>query len=565
MSKVAKQFRSRVLCEAHGIAPHNGPNYVIFNNSLEAGLVGQVERLLRVPVKDDEGNVIMDEFTGMPKLKMPPKPLKYVWNDHLYYEKAVANHVGKHLAWNEEEFVASRRCGKIRARYLLAHKEYLKRGFKASDGDPQCMVKAEKMKLKKFMTPRIIQYCNPVFNLLLGKYVSSAEKKIYEAIDLVWDPTGRLKTIMKGYNSEEVATLIRMAWLEVDSGKRDFHLINQGDDNIIIIRVKGNGGVEETVALVVDAERFDQHVHYDTLMFEHHLYKRIYKNAPKWQRAELAMLLRHQSKYNMKSWFKSEKDGRTYRVDIPNVKGRRRSGDMNTSLGNNYLATALLHGFLKDYKVTNLSDLKEGLSKYSLDHGFTIKFEGYATCIEEIEFCQSHPVNSGHYRRDTRFNDGAEIERWIMVRNLDAIVKDTAFICEKQNVPERMSQIGIAGKMMYADIPIMGALYHRLSNGATVRPYTWQENAWQSQGLAWQSGLAVDGMNIVTQASDDITEIGRTSYEKAFGVTPMEQILAADDILATVESSKPFSSQPWYAPWYSMRDDRTRIAPSIRN
>jgi hypothetical protein len=152
-----------------------------------------------------------------------------------------------------------------------------------------------------------------------------------------------------------------------------------------------------------------------------------------------------------------------------------------------------------------------------------------------------------------------------MVRNLDAIVKDTAFICEKQNVPERMSQIGIAGKMMYADIPIMGALYHRLSNGAKVRPYTWQENAWQSQGLAWQSGLAVDGMNIVTQASDDITETGRISYEKAVGVTPMEQILAADDILATVESSKPFSSQPWYAPWYSMRDNRTRLVPSIRN
>lgn len=554
VGKVPKVLKSSVLCEAHGLGPHNGPNYLIFDNTLEAALVGYVERLLRVLVKDDDGTVIMDRITGFPCLKLPPKPDKGIWKEHLYYERMVAQHVGKHDSWSEEEFCASRRDGRIRARYYRAYEDYKLNGLSPSDSDPQGMVKKEKMKAKSFITPRIIQFCNPKYNLLLGKYVSSAEKKIYEGIDLIWDPTGRLKTIMKGYNAEEVATCIVEAWQSVEAGDRACHLINQGDDNIIILRVLDGHGKEVTVAIVVDAERFDQHCHFDTIQFEHHLYKRIYKNATLAERKELSMLLKRQATYSIRAWHRSEIDGKTYRVDIPKIKGRRRSGDMNTSLGNNYIATSLLHGLLKDYKPMALDEFKEMVVSFSLKRGFSLKIEGYAECIEEIEFCQSHPINTGHTRVNS---EGRTIERWIMVRNLDALVKDTTFICEERSIPERMSQIGIAGNAMYSDIPVMRQLYKQMT-GTQVRDYLWDGTAWTSQGLAWQSGMGIDGMAVVSQASDTVTETARMSYERGFGVTPNEQLCAEHDLASYQRSNLKMSSTPWYAPWYAARDVRVR-------
>lgn len=573
-TKQLKPFKYRTLCEANGLAPCNGVDYCIFSNSLQSGLSGLVERLINVPCKDDRGNVIIDSLTGLPQLKTPPKPKPGIWKQHAYFKSLVVQHIGPHRSWTEEEFIETRRNNRLRKRYTKALEDYTRRGLLLSDSNPQALVKAEKMKRKSFMTPRIIQYCNPVYNLLLGKYISSAEKKIYAAIDLVWDPSGRLKTIMKNYNAEEVATLIVYAWEEVENRQKNVALINQGDDNVAIMRIEYSSidpltGVKtlktKTCAMVVDAERFDQHVHYKTLLYEHSLYMAIYEAAPAIEVAELALLLARQREYQIKSWFKCELTWDTYRVDVPSIKGRRRSGDMNTSVGNNFIATALLHGFFQGYEPMTVESVREKLAAYCLDRGFSIKFEGYAEVIEEIEFCQTHPVNTGHKRIDTRFHEGRVVDRWIMVRNLDSLCKDSHFICEEQNVEERMSQIGIAGSMMYADIPIHGAFYKKLRNGKPVRPYSWQETAWTGQGLAWQSGLGMNDVNVINEATDEVTDVCRVSYTRAFGVTPTEQTNAELDISRCEQTDDPNEVCGWLATWYKSTDNRTRTRADLQS
>lgn len=571
-SAKVKPFKYRAFYEANGLAPSNGVDYCIFSNSLQSGLSGLVERLIFTPCKDANGNVIIDPLTRLPQLKEPPKPRPGIWKCNKYYRVMVCELVGIHSAWTQQEFIDTRRNNKLKNRYSMAKAEYERRGLLLSDSNPQAMVKAEKMKLKAFITPRIIQFCNPIYNLLLGKYISSAEKKIYAAIDLVWDPSGRLKTIMKNYNAEEVATLIVYAWEEVELGNKHVALINQGDDNVAIMRVLVTERCSDTglmttkskvCAMVVDAERFDQHVHYDTLLFEHSLYMSIYNDAPAEQVKELQRLLKRQREYSIQSFFKCEQTWDTYRVDVKNIKGRRRSGDMNTSLGNNFIATALLHGFFQGYEPTTVEEIRASLAAYSLDRGFSIKFEGYAEAIEEIEFCQTHPVNTGHKRIDTRFRIGEVVDRWIMVRNLDSLVKDTHFICDEQNVLERMSQIGIAGSMMYADIPIHGEFYKKLRNGTPVKPYSWQTNAWTGQGLAWQSGCGMSDMNVVSEATDEVTEVARGSYLRAFGVTPAEQVLAAECISKCDQTDDPSAVMGWMAPWYGSSDKRTRTMAQL--
>lgn len=90
-----------------------------------------------------------------------------------------------------------------------------------------------------------------------------------------------------------------------------------------------------SVAVGVDAEKFDQHVSVDALKTEHEIYKRLYNDAP-----ELCWLLKQQLANRCRGNFV---DGSlSYEV-----KGSRMSGDINTSLGNVTIMCLMLYSYLE--------------------------------------------------------------------------------------------------------------------------------------------------------------------------------------------------------------------------
>ena len=116
-----------------------------------------------------------------------------------------------------------------------------------------------------------------------------------------------------------------------------------------------------------------------------------------------------------------------HRIDYI-TDGCRMSGDMNTSLGNCLIMSALVLLYCRERGVRaklanngddclvfmdrrSLAQFRGGLHQWFVDFGFNITEEETAHVFERCEFCQSRPVWSGY--------------EWVMVRNPQvALAKD---------------------------------------------------------------------------------------------------------------------------------------------
>ena len=164
-------------------------------------------------------------------------------------------------------------------------------------------------------------------------------------------------------------------------------------------------------------------------------------------------------------------------------EGGRCSGDMNTGLGNCLLMCGLVDGFVAGrfrYQLVNNGDdcviimerrclnRLEGIERYFLDHGFTIKMEdddhvkqygetivGFVSKFERLTFCQMRPV---------KVADG-----WIMVRCPNAsFAKDSMALCQAVEWRKWIRAVGDGGVALYGDIPICSALYENYQRHGTA-------------------------------------------------------------------------------------------------
>lgn len=226
--------------------------------------------------------------------------------------------------------------------------------------------------------PRPIQAASPEYNIELGCYNKPIEEllgKLRWNIAFPGAPTGRL--IAKGLNNVQRGALI----------SKKFHAFNN------------------PVVIGIDASRFDMHVSRDWLKVEFEIYKGAYQHDP-----YLSSLLR---------WQLGPR-GRTSKGVRYTLNGGRCSGVPNTGSGNSFVCCFLTLNYLcsRGIKFDFLCDGDDALifleeedlhhlgefPEYCASLGFRMVIEAPARSLEDIEFCQSRPIE-------------VTPGKWVMVRN----------------------------------------------------------------------------------------------------------------------------------------------------
>lgn len=327
--------------------------------------------------------------------------------------------------------------------------------------------------------PRGISPRHARYHVSLGPYIKRIEHEVYDIIGKVFGAP----TVFKGLNAARRGAQLLAHW-------------NHFDD---------------PVAIPLDASRFDQHVSKEALTWEHSVYKLFF---PKDKRFEQLL-----------SWQLVNKGyGRAENGKIKfTLVGKRMSGDMNTALGNCLLMCAKVYCYMMSVKVRKFRLANDGddcvliiesrdfkkiatLDLWFLKKGFNMKIGKPVKVLEEIEFCQSHPVRTP--------------QGCLMVRKYPVSVSKDCLSIKPLNSEKLFKRwikaVGEGGISLTGGIPIVQEFYAcLLRNSGNVKALT--NDPTQDTGL---SRLAA-GMKREYSPVDSYT---RLSFWRAFGVDPARQI-----------------------------------------
>jgi hypothetical protein len=447
--------------------------YLVHDNCLANVARGIVERVFCV--KDKEG-----------KFVRPPKPKPGAFAAKLRsVGMRVRNIVGHSPLWSREQFVASY-SGPRRASYEKAMHSLDVEPLTKRDAFLSTFVKAEKINatLKPDPPPRVIQPRGQRYNVEVGRYLKPLEKKLMHAIDVLWgEPTA-----IKGYTVEKVGQILH--------AKSQLY--------------------KRPVYVGLDASRFDQHCSVQALEWEHSVYNGIFRDP------YLAELLTWQLQNSGKAYCPDGKVSYT-------VEGCRMSGDMNTSMGNYLIMSCLCYQFCKDkglkaslancgddcVLIMEKNDLKKlnGLAEWFHAMGYTMKIEKPVYELEQVEFCQMHPVYTSR--------------GYIMVRRPDTVMtKDCCVVRGGMTIPKLKEWLGSqrkGGLALAGDVPILHAFYKAFPEVDTEMLSDY------AAPHKFQAGAQYGG----------VTEECRYSFWLAFGLTPDDQVAVEEEL-----SKLTFTTQP---------------------
>lgn len=429
------------------------------NNSVSNILRGLGERLMMVP--DGRGG-----------FSLPPQPQSFDLGE---YKRLVLRKMPKHLnPLTHDEFVMLY-DGPKRKRYEAAARNLLERQLEEKDWRIQLFIKDETICSwsKQDPAPRLISPRSPEYCLSVGCFIKPVEHLLYKAVARVWGET----TIAKGLNFNQRGQLIADKWNSFD----------------------------QPVAVGLDASRFDQHVSYDALEWEHSVYLGCF---PK-HRKELGWLLSKQLVNSGECYVDDHRIRYTRR-------GGRMSGDMNTALGNCLIMTGLVWTYARERGIhlklindgddcvvfmeqADLERFNTGLREWFVEKGFNMKVEEPAYELEAIEFCQCRPVWNG--------------QQYTMCRNLHkALFTDVAHVgrtCEEiAMLRQAVSECGLAWSR---GLPIFPAFYRSIATHVKYSAHMMRHS-----GTYWNAKGCTTGTN-------EVTDRARLSFYRAFGIDPSEQ------------------------------------------
>lgn len=420
----------------------------------------------------------------------PVKPVPKIFESRLSsYRDQLIRIIGWQSPVTREQFLGFYKGPRL-ATYTRAVASLVYKPLSSRDAELKTFVKAEKLNftLKPDPAPRVIQPRSPRFNVEIGKYLRPIEKKIYHAVDKIFNAP----TVMSEYNAFDTARILRTKW----------------------------ESFQDPVCVGMDASRFDQHVSVQALEFEHTIYNKIFKSS------ELEWLLQHQLRNvgmatASDGWFRYVK------------KGSRMSGDMNTSLGNKILMCLMSHAYISTLGVRvdfanngddcllilEKKDLHRlnGLKQYFRDFGFKIVCEEPVYEFEQVEFCQSKPIISNGV--------------WRMVRNIrTCLSKDLTCVNLGHDEDEYrawLHDVGTCGSAIANDIPILSAFYRMMRRMGRDANYSHK----MDNGYRWYYNAARDTKVQLPNTPDDE---GRYSFWISTDISPDLQI-ELESILNTAD------------------------------
>lgn len=345
-------------------------------------------------------------------------------------------------------------------------------------------VKNEKVDVSKAC--RLISPRHKRFNVELGRYTRAVEEELYRALGRAWgDEVTQENTIAKGMTITQIGAAISQKW----------------------------HAFKCPVAVGLDASRFDQHVSRQCLVWEHQFYKELFPGDE-----YLQFLLRQQ----LDNTFVVKSGSDKYQFT---VNGTRMSGDMNTALGNCIIMSSLVLLYCRHVgvaaKLINNGDdcvvfMESGdyhrfasqLDGWFLALGFEMKVEEPVYELEQIEFCQMHPIRVGN--------------SVVMVRNVtSAFSKDVMSLgsTDIKHYRHWLYAVGQCGTSLYGDMPLFKALYAFM-----MREGTPSKIGFDSQ--LYNSGFMRLGKVVRCRAEQNYTvrPATRISFQLAFGITVREQL-----------------------------------------
>ncbi len=378
--------------------------------------------------------------------------------------------------------VVDRYTGSKKRVYTDAMVSLSRLSLREQDAILNMFVKFEKQDLSK--APRGINPRDPRFNLDLGRYLKHAEKPFFKAINEAFESVTD-HTVIKGLNAEDSAKVLRQKW----------------------------DRFKDPVAVGLDAEKFDAHVSVQALRYEHSFYTGLYPG-----RSRLAEMLGWQLKNKGVAY---ARDGK---VKF-SISGTRSSGDLNTSLGNCLIMCGAVYAYSKQRQVdvelanngddcvvimerTNLDKYLRSLGSWFKDRGFSMVAEEPVDIFEQIEFCQTKPVNVNG--------------TWRMVRNHHAVLrKDTMCLIAIQNPKvyrKWLHAVGTGGVILNAGVPVQSSFYHSyLRHGEVCSEGMMKEI---TRGTSHDTRVK----NLKVDINAKVTPATRVSYYYAFGILPDAQV-----------------------------------------
>jgi hypothetical protein len=195
---------------------------------------------------------------------------------------------------------------------------------------------------------------------------------------------------------------------------------------------------------------------------------------------------------------------------------------MNTALGNVLLMCGLVWTYAQERDVAiklinngddcvifceqrDLAKLMVNFDSWFVEFGFRMTVETPVTELEQIEFCQMHPIETSN--------------GYTMVRNIrTALAKDTMTVLPVNNENSArvwFKAIGQCGLSLTSGVPMMQSFY---------RMYDKQSNKQTKvdEHGAMQTGMAMLARNMKHSYAEPTT-VSRYSFWLAFGFTPDEQ------------------------------------------
>lgn len=465
-------------------------NFATYNNSIAAAECAVKERVFFV--QDADG-----VYTAPPL----PHPTSFTTGMQGFFVE-FKKHVKFFNPMTTEQFALSYQAQNKRLRYLKASLSLKMKPYSIKDSFVKLFLKFEKYNFKrgKKVVPRVISPRGDRYTVALGRFIKTIEKFIYKIFNTKLFNT---PVILKCYNQEQRGSIIHQKWMKFTN----------------------------PCAISIDAKRFDQHVSEAALRFEHSVYKMFYPYSK-----ELALLLSHQ--INNKH-FCNMLDGSIYYK----TKAGRKSGDVNTALGNCIISSASLFVLKQttgiDFEFVNDGDdsviicekkdepiLREAIPGFFLSLGFTMDVEPTVYELEQIKFCQCQPIFDGH--------------KYIMVRDPRiSLTKDCLSLKPLDNPKVSkmwLSSVGQCGLSLTAGIPVVQSFYNclvRASDGAKMLRDPTMDDWYHYVG----KGLMRTDQTIVPKT--------RYSFWLAFGICPEEQlsIEALYDSTTIDTDVKPYRSK----------------------